>query len=288
MADLFKKTSILFIWLTGLIFSQNISFKYLPNDLNFQPLRANHQEARLGVLYFPNNGHLKVDIGNTVDLLQFTFDSEIKLTCGIDFMAYALSTNYQGKRLQIDAIDGFFGGNFSLTIPQDDGRFISRFRIIHNSAHFVDGHWDEINDNWKDNLEPIPFTQDFGEITVGREKYFDQFGMKYYGAIAYATLVRPSVIKKYSFSSGLEINGSEIINPVFERKVNLFYAVHARLFGSPDYQLSVNNMLGIKFGNWREEGIVFYLSYYKGNSWYSEYYYNRVSKFGIGFFVEFI
>ena len=37
------------------------------------PLKANHQEARFGILYYPENGYLKVDIGNSSDLFAISF-----------------------------------------------------------------------------------------------------------------------------------------------------------------------------------------------------------------------
>jgi hypothetical protein len=271
------------------IFSQTNTFILFPNDLQFMPLKGNHQEARIGVLYYPKNAHLKVDIGNNIDLLKYIVNDELDVNMGIQFMAYAYSTNYQGKRLQIDAIDGFFGGHFSTEYKYSEMNSLkARLRIIHNSAHFVDGHYDDINKKWKDDLEPIPFTQDFGELTVAHVINTQSFGVQYYGSIAYSTLVRPSLIKKYFFNIGFELHSDKIFGTVLDRKVNMFIANHTRYNGMPDYKLSTNNMLGVKFGGWSEKGIVLYLSYHYGNDLFSMYYYKRDDIFGIGFFVDFL
>ena len=46
-------------------------------------------------------------------------------------------------------------------------------------------------------------------------------------------------------------------------------------------------MAGLKFGDWDGKGLVFYMSYYIGANPFSEYYSNRIEKFGIGFFVDY-
>lgn len=251
------------------------------------PLKANHQEARLGILYYTENGFLKVDIGNSSDLFAISFMDNDKLTLAIDFMAYALSTNYAGKRLQIAVLDGFFGGHAAYRLSFDNRNVLMRFRIIHNSAHFVDGLWDNSSDDWIGDDDPIPFTQDFGELTVADEHLLSFGNLKYYGSVAYATLVRPAELEKWSFSCGLEISSDKIFGNVLHKPVNLFFASHNAFAGKPEYKLSTNNMFGVKFGEWYGKGLLLYLSYYYGNHKFSEYYFKRVSQFGIGFNVDF-
>ena len=112
------------------------SISLFPSGSHFRPLLSNTQEAHFGVLYFSESANLKVDIGNSVDVINFSFPKDkLRLTIGIDFFAYAYSTSFKGNRLQIDALDGFFGGNAILSKNYDSGRFVTRFRIIHNSAH---------------------------------------------------------------------------------------------------------------------------------------------------------
>ena len=56
---------------------KKIQFEFLPPGLNFAPLKANMQEAKMGVLYFPDNSNLKVDIGNNADLVKIKFPKNI-------------------------------------------------------------------------------------------------------------------------------------------------------------------------------------------------------------------
>lgn len=280
-----KKIILILIFVVNIIKAQNNSFELLPSGLHFMPLKSNMQESRLGILYFPDNANLKVDIGNNVDILGFNFDDS-KLTFGMEFMAYALSTNYEGRRLQIDALDGFFGGNGVLSIRTELERLFFRFRIIHNSAHFVDGHYDFAKDMWKKNVTPIPFTQDFGEITFAYSRDFKKINSRANTSIGYSSLVRPSLIKKWWGNIGLEL--SYLINDDKNYNINLFISSQIKLAGMPSYKLNYNNMLGVKIGDWNDKGVVFYIDYYYGNNYFSEYYYNRIKKYGFGFFVDFL
>jgi hypothetical protein len=278
---------ILFVVFSTTLLPQEIKYELFPEGQNFMPLKASHQEARFGILYYPDNGYLKVDIGNSSDLFAISFLDNDKLTLAIDFMAYALSTNYSGKRLQIAVLDGFFGGHMAYRLNFDKRNLLLRFRIIHNSAHFVDGLWDDSSYDWIGEDRPIPFTQDFGELTVADEHILNFCTFKYYGSIAYATLVRPAELEKWFFNAGLEINSDKVFGELLEKPVNLFFASHNVLAGKTEYQLSTNNILGAKFGEWYGKGLLIYFSYYYGNHKFSEYYFKRVSQFGIGFNIDF-
>jgi len=284
-----KWLTLVFLNFSTLAFPQsNFEFNFLPAGINFMPLKANNQEARLGILFYTSTSNLKVDIGNTVDLLSFGSNaSQLHFAAGIEFMAYAYSKSYEGKRLQISAVDGFFGGNLSFSKQFEENKLLARFRIIHNSAHLVDGSYDVNNDIWIDDKEPIPFTKDFGEITLAHQIYFEMAILKYYGGLSYATLIRPDDLKKYNFHSGFEAAAPNIFGRVFNNDASLFLADHFFLDGTTKYFGSNQLMVGMKFGNWDKKGIVIYASYYSGRDMFSSYYYRKISKFGIGFSIDF-
>lgn len=288
------KKIFLFAVLLKIIFFANCfaqssnNFSLFPSGLNFIPPKANNQEARLGVLYYTSTTNLKVDIGNAVDILSFDFaNSASRLTSGIEFMAYAFSKSYAGKRLQISAVDGFFGGNIAFSRLHDNKKLLFRFRIIHNSAHLVDGSYDTSSDSWLDDRKPIPFTKDFGELTAAHQIYFEDFILKYYGGISYAALIRPNELKRFNYHFGLESAFPNIISKVFEKEVNLFLAEHFFIDGTEKYFGSQQLIAGVKFGSWESKGVVFYASYYTGRNMFSSFYDRKISRFGIGFFVDF-
>lgn len=270
-------------------FPQNsYDFVFLPGGINFVPLKANNQEARLGILYYTSTTNLKVDIGSTVDLFSLENNiSQICFTAGIEFMAYAFSKSYSGKRLQISAVDGFFGGNLTCSKKFDDNTLLARFRIIHNSAHLVDGSYDPDSEAWIDGKKPIPYTKDFGEITIAHYLKFKNYLLKYYGGLSYAALVRPDELKKYNFHAGFEVAVPNLFGMVFNNDMNLFLAEHFFLDGTAKYFGSQQLMAGIKFGKWEGKGIVIYASYYSGRDMFGSYYDRKISKFGVGFSIDF-
>jgi hypothetical protein len=272
-----------------LLFSQ-IRFEFLPDGLNFLPLRANSQEAKLGVLYYPENANLKVDIGNTMDLLSFQFpESKSKLNFGIEFMAYASVIGYEQLRLQIDAVDGFFGGNATFSKPINENLLSVRFRFIHNSAHLVDGNYwvHPYPRGWSKPGGPIPFTRDFAELIAANSINSENYNLRYYGGGAFSLRIRPDILKRFSATAGFEINSDKIIGNLFDKPVNVFLAHNISYAGLPDYSFTNQSQLGVKFGNWESKGILFYFSFYSGNNMFSEYFDERINKVGFGFAVDF-
>lgn len=286
---IYFKVCLLLFAISFMSFGQSdYHLSILPSGLNFMPLKANNQEARLGVLYYTSTTNLKVDIGNTVDLLSIEFDdSASNISAGIEFMAYAFSKSYEGKRLQISAVDGFFGGNISYTHQFETNRLLVRLRIIHNSAHLVDGSYNTSTDSWIDDVKPIPFTKDFGEITVAHQIYIESFLLKYYGGFSYSTLVRPDELKKYNFHLGFELVNGRFWGKVFEHDLNIFIAEHFFLDGTIAYFGNQQLMAGIKLGEWDKKGVVLYASYYTGRDIFSVFYDKKIKKFGLGFLVDF-
>jgi hypothetical protein len=288
---------IILLWLfffisnVQIIAQEDFSFEFLPGGLNFMPLKANMQEAKIGVLYYPENSDLKVDIGNTIDLISFQFpNNNVKLNVGIEFMAYASVIGYQQLRLQIDAVDGFFGGNATYSKKYHDNLLQFRFRFIHNSAHLVDGNWwiHKYPRNWTKPGGPIPFTRDFAEFTSAHSISFNKYSLRYYCGTAYSLRVRPEELKRFSTSVGFELNNENIWGQVFDKPVNLFITSHLNFAGLPRYTGSISSQLGVKFGKWNSKGILFYFFYYTGNNFFSEYYNERIKKLGFGFSVDFL
>ena len=267
---------------------KKIQFEFLPPGLNFASLKANMQEAKIGVLYFPDNSNLKVDIGNNTDLIKLNFPrNEISIASGIEFMGYALSTNYKEFRLQIDALDGFFGGNVTLKQRFKESELDFRLRIIHNSAHLVDGHYDFKKRSWINNDSSNHYTRNFLELTTAHQLHTNFGYFRYYGGGSYSFFVRPSNIKRMNLLAGFELAFRNLFGEVLKKDENIFLAEHFSLVGYHNYSGNQQAMLGIKFGSWQGKGVTLYLSYYTGLNFFDVYYGTRISKFGTGFYIDF-
>jgi hypothetical protein len=231
---------------------------------------------------------MKVDIGASVDMLEVRpwADSTKRFRVGIDFFTYALSTSSEGLRLQIDAVDGFFGGHVAyLNRFEHHSQLVLRLRILHLSAHFLDGHFSNATQTWKDNRAPIPFTRDFGELLAFYEFPPSDITAQVYGGFSYATLIRPTNIQRIELYGGFEVHTTT--GHVFGRPFNLYLADHFILRHIPA-GVGTNNLEGgLKFGEWSGTGLKIFLSYYAGLDPFSQYYDLRRENVGLGFAFDF-
>jgi hypothetical protein len=267
--------------------TQEAPFTFLPPGLLFQPLSANHQEPRMGLRKQVGSSKMRLDIGNSVDLAEYAPAAGRAFRFGVDFFAYALTTNSQGLRLQVDALDGFIGGHLSFAAATEHSRLAARLRLMHLSAHFVDGHFDNSSGKWKGGRDPIPFTKDFGECTGSFSWETAGTAVMVYSGFSYTTLVRPTEIQRIATLHGLEIRTQNLLGPTLEKPTNLYLADHFTLVGVPKYAGTNNLEFGIKFGEWSSTGIRLYGSYFSGLDMFSEYYNVRTNHWGIGFAFDF-
>jgi hypothetical protein len=261
-----------------------------PFGLNFAPLKAHLAEPRIGVFKFTDAEAMKVDIGNSVDVIGYDIsESKLQFRLSADFFAYALVTGSEGLRLQIDAVDGFFGGNISFSQTSDSNIWQGRLRIIHHSAHLVDGNWwvHSYPRDWTKPGGPIPFTKDFGELTIARIQNTPVLIFKYYGGISYATLVRPDEIERLAYFTAVEIFSKNTLGNLLNHPTNIFLAYQLSLAGEPTYHASHNVQAGVKLGSWYEKGVTMYLGYYNGTHIFGEYYNQRLSTLGVGFTIDY-
>lgn len=264
-------------------------FRFLPDTLLVPPLVANYQEPRVGLRKVIGTSKMKLDIGSTLDLAGYLLaeDGRQQLRLGADFFTFALTTSSQGLRLQVDAVDGFFGGHIVFSSRGRSNETAVRLRLLHQSAHFLDGHIETPTGGWKDGRQPIPFTRDFGELIGSHRWSGSWFTLRVYGGFSYATLVRPDNLRRWGALGGAEIQSPAIIGPVFDHPAGLYLAAHFSLAGIPQYTGTQNIEAGVKFGAWEGTGIKFYLSYYRGLEIFSQYYDIRVESWGMGFALDF-
>ncbi len=278
---------LLFLTLTSTILPQTIEF--LPGKRLFNMLKAADTEPKFGLTFFPDDRAMKVDVGNAFDAVSFIFDSTSVINAGTEFFAYAKVIEYRDYRLQVAAIDGYFGGNVTWLKKLDNSPHLlqARLRFIHRSAHLVDGAWDPSQSSWKDGVGPVPFADDFFELNPAVQLNYPAVSLKLYGGITYSILIRPVDQKKVSFSLGSEIFLNEPLFSLLKKEARFWAAGDFKMRGRPEYTPAYSFMAGLKFGQQFGTGLSIYASYYDGYDWFSSYYKTRLTKFGLGFFLDF-
>lgn len=275
-----------------LLFSTNITpqtVEFLPGTRLFNMLRAADTEPKFGLTFAPDDNSMKVDVGNAFDVLSIKIDPSTTLNAGVEFFAYAKVVEYRDYRLQVAAIDGYFGGNISYLkkLPDSPHHLLARLRFIHRSAHLVDGAWDPSNNSWKDGVEPVPFADDFFELNPAIQLHYKAVDIRVYGGLAYSILIRPKDQERFSFSAGSEIIFNDPLFSFLQKPVRIYGAWDIKMKARPKYLPSNSLMAGLKFGEKQGIGLSIYAFYYSGYDYFSAYYKSRLNKFGMGFFLDF-
>jgi hypothetical protein len=252
-------------------------------------LRASDTEPKFGLTFAPNDHSMKVDVGNAFDVLSIKIDTTSTLNAGVEFFAFAKVIEYRDYRLQVAALDGFFGGNISFVkqIENSPHQFQTRLRFIHRSAHLVDGAYDPSNKSWKDGIEPVPFADDFFELNPAILFKYPIVDFRVYCGVAYSILIRPKDQKRGSFSLGSEIILNDPLFTLLGKPAYLYGSYDFKMRGRPEFMPSHSVMGGIKIGEKVGSGLSVYAFYYDGYDFFSAYYQSRFTKFGLGFFIDF-
>ncbi len=272
-------------------------FDFFPSQLHFRPIKANYQEASLGFQHYAGTSDYKIDIGNTIDIAEFEY-KKTRFSLGAELMGYAFSTSYDQYLFQIDALDGLFSANavFSFS-PNEENKYFLRYRILHNSAHFVDGYFLAKKEAVARN-QIGTFNRNFHEFTLSHEinsdVYFRYYASAAFTIHAYTELNDPALhkskltnLKNQFYNTGFEFVIKDILGSFIADSKNIFFNYHFNLDGAEEYFGNSNFMAGLKFGSWLERGVGFYASYYTGKDVFNKYFNNKVKRFGIGFFLDF-
>jgi hypothetical protein len=231
---------------------------------------------------------MKLDIGNSVDLFSFDDPQEkLRATLGVDFFGYAMTASEEGFRLQIDALEGYFGGNIAVAKQTDNSLWETRLRIAHHSGHLVDGDWDKTTEVWFNNQNPFPYNRDFGELVLANTRTVGDFDFRPYAGASWATLMRPTLFQRWQYLAGIEISSQELTGRVLGKPTVPFIAWNLSLEGTPVYSAANTVQLGCKLGEWRGKGPVFYCEYYAGRQFFTEFYNEQIRTVAVGFTIDF-
>lgn len=271
-----KKIVLICFTLVTCVFTQNRGFQFYSGTLNFKPLVANTFEPRVGLIWHTNDNRLRLDIGNSIDLIQYQYQSPQQLlTVGADFFTYTLLRGETNFHFPVDAVDYLFGFNANYRDTMSAGIFSARLRLSHISAHFVDGHYDNTTAMWKDGVSPRVYSREFFDLALSFE-HNDFF--RGYTGIIYVWHIDPTSLPKLISYLGYETHYQAMT-------VTNLYAAYQFTFTAmrPRHEAQI----GIKIGEWYGRGTQLFFTYHSGNSIHGEYYDRRDNYTGFGFTINF-
>ena len=255
--------------------------EFIPNGWTFEPLLAPTIESRVGLVTHFNDNSLRLDIGNSIDLVSLNIldTKEHRMTMGADFFTWTALRGVENFHFPVDAVDYLFGINFAYRKSNERQTFSSRLRISHISAHLVDGSYEKKTSLWRNDRLPRVYSREFFDLVSAMDFHW----VRLYAGVQYLFHVDPPEIPKWSLQLGTEF----VQERVFDLPLHFYCAYDFRLQSLTRYAAIHSLQAGVKFGIWRGRGVNIFVVAYNGHSYHGEYYDLRTSYWGPGFTVDF-
>lgn len=273
------KKLLLLLFLLVNLYSQT-TFELFPDNLTIQPFTANMLEPKLGALFQTGTNELRLDIGNSIDLLRWVSDGKTSYSIGADLFTYTLLRKEKDFHFPVDAVDYLFGLNFGyknkISMNSEIGL---RVRLSHISAHMVDGHLDKTKGGiaWLNNQDPIVYSREFIEFFP----YYKYNNLRLYAGYTYIFHVDPEEIKKENYQIGFDYFYDGLLDNIYP-----FAGYDLKVIHNDKYTVNHSVNAGIKFGKMEGKGFSVYYHYYSGKSVHGEYYNFNREYSAIGFNVD--
>jgi len=256
-----KYLSFLFILSSVLVAQKKVVL--FPDDLNIKPLTANYLEPKVGCLFMSGKNNLRLDIGNSKDILHIS-EKEMTYSFGADFFTFTKLRGEQDFHFPVDAVDYLFGINAGIKVKREESECGLRFRLSHISAHFVDGHYDHFSSAWRNGQSPRVYSREFLEFLP----YYSINDYKIYAGYSYLFHVVPKEIGRNIF----QIGGEKFFQSVAWEYVTPFISYDLKLSKIEKYAGTNSLSVGVKVGKKDVGGISFMVDYFSGYSVHGEYF----------------
>lgn len=264
----------IFICLVKSNLNAQSDYELFPGSLNIQPFTANIIEPKLGFLFQMDKNELRLDIGNSVDIIRIS-DKNKALSFGADLFTFTLLRGEKDFHFPVDAVDYLFGFNFGYKkIIDQNNEYGVRVRLSHISAHFVDGHFDAVAGRWRDDVNPKVYSREFLEFIP----FYKFDNIRVYSGLTYIYHVDPTYLGKYNFHAGFDYFHNKFpINNLYP-----FIGYDLRVIKINKYSANNSVSFGMKYGFSRGKGISLYYNYFNGNNIHGEYFNFREKYHAIG------
>ncbi len=245
-------------------------WSFVPSGLLFKPLIASQIEPRVGIMKMTGENRLRLDIGNSIDLVGYTPENEraFGMALGADFFTLTRIESERKFHFPVDAVDYLFGINASTACNTPDRIYALRLRVSHISAHMVDGHYNGSTRQWKDNRNPRVYSREFLNL-VGAVTFSDlPLPLRIYAGGQYLTNVDPRNLPRFSGEWGAEISTGTLLG----RTVTPYAAADFQLLKITSTTVRTSIQAGCKIGYFNGRGFDIFATYFNGMSIHGEYF----------------
>jgi hypothetical protein len=238
---------------------------------SFKPFLANPFEGRVGSMYQVSNDKLRLDIGNSFDLLRIVKLDSLKINIGVDFFTLTLLRSEGNFKFPVETTDFYFGINSTLYLKTKAGNNYSfRVRIAHISSHLSDG----LSVGSVFIKTPFVYSREFFELIgcVEVEKFRVYFGGNY----IFSTL--PKDIVRFNPQAGFDYEVE------LRKWLKFLIGVDTKATGYDSrYYLSSSIQAIFLFHQLVDKGFGITFNYFDGKNIHGMFYKEKDSYFAIGF-----
>lgn len=269
-----KKIFVVFILALSIsqLYSQN-KVELFPGSLTINPFTANTLEPKLGFLFHSSENELRLDIGNSVDIVRVT-NCMSTYSFGADLFTYTRLRKEENFHFPVDAVDYLFGVNFSYKMKFNRLEAGVRVRLSHISAHMVDGHYENTLNVWRDNQNPRVYSREFIELMP----YVKFRNLRVYAGFTYIFHIDPVYLKKDNYQIGFDY----FVPAKLFGLINPYIGYDLKLIHPHAYTANNSIVAGLKLGKRFGRGMSLYYQFYSGNSVHGEYFDKKVEYSAIG------
>lgn len=259
----------------GIVVAPQISLGF--GDVLFRPLTANPFEGRIGTMVQFGEKDLRLDIGNTVDLMTFSPDDSITCSTGADFFTFTRLRSVGNFKFPVETSDYYFGLNGAITAPLSPGwQGSARLRFAHISSHLVDGLTDSSGTFTKQ--LPFVYSREFFDLVVAAEHN----GFRAYCGLIYVYARIPRSAEPLIPQAGMDFRHA------ISEKFDVIAGYDFKLVGiEGKYAAMHAAQAGILWKTSPGKGISFNTYIFDGRSIHGMFFRERDSYIGAGFQVHF-
>jgi len=255
--------------------------EFLAGGLNVPPLIASTYEPRVGFIFQAGNSDLRLDIGNSIDLISIPAGLGSKLTFGADFFTWTALRQDENFHFPVDAVDYLFGLNLSYSEQlSSHNEFQARLRWSHISAHLVDGRYQKETADWREDQLPRVYSREYFELIAAID--YEHWLRPYLG-VTYVYHIDPADLGKMVYQAGVEAT----LPHNEDCHLHPYIAYDFRLFEVGALAAAHSAQIGLKTGDWQGRGLNFFVALYSGMSFHGEYHDQRISYWGPGITIDF-
>ena len=246
-----------------------------------KPFAANIYEARIGMVDYATENHLRLDIGANLDLYQQKLKNNIQFGIGTEFFTYTQLRSENNFKFPVETIDYYFGGNFSLVYPIKNYDIEGRLRVAHISTHLTDGYNKNSGHYIMEGdtvhyitIIPIVYSREFIDFTIAAisKDFRPYIGMIYNFHKIPADL--RMLVPYIGFDGNIKLNNWLKVVGGLDFKLNGYGGTMIGM---------TNILLGLEFNTSQNRSILLKCEYYTGQNYYGQFYKQNLEYFGLGF-----